>query len=212
MQTQDSKASAFSRLLFVMRPWYAREPDEVDGLRLVTVADPVAVSRTWALQVLLDATDKSDSDRPAAPPWVQRYLPPLARFWGDGLKKIHKLTLNQSVLGWARDDPVGLLAAARYLAARKQPQGNRDAERLVGLVVDDPAPKVVQTRQFFLDRLLKARPEALVEAVEILIRHTAEVVQVMTRYGYTDPQSIGGYLDRDLPDKPERIASGKVVR
>ena len=22
----------------------------------------------------------------------------------------------------------------------------------------------------------------------------------MTRYGYTDPESIGGYIDRDLPN------------
>ena len=40
---------------------------------------------------------------------------------------------------------------------------------------------------FFLDRLLKARPEALVEAVQILIDHPEDVVKVMTRYGYTDP-------------------------
>jgi hypothetical protein len=212
MQTQDSKASAFSRLLFAMHPWYAREPVQVDGLRLVTVADPVAVSRAWALQALLDATDKSRPDPPAAPQWVQRYAPPLGRFWGDGLKKIHRLTLNQSILKWARDDPQGLLDAARYLAARKQAEGDPGAQRLVRLMVDDPTPKVVQTRQFFLDRLLKGRPEALVEAVEILIRHTDEVVKVMTRYGYSDLQAVGGFLDRDLPDKPETIAAGKSVR
>lgn len=44
LQTQDSKASAFSRLLFAMRPWYAREPAQLGGIRLATVADPVAVS------------------------------------------------------------------------------------------------------------------------------------------------------------------------
>ena len=44
LQTQDSKATAFSRLLFAMRPWYVREPAQVDGLRLATVADPVAVA------------------------------------------------------------------------------------------------------------------------------------------------------------------------
>ena len=138
MQTQDSKASAFSRLLFAMRPWYAREPVQVDGLRLVTVADPVAVSRAWALQVLLDATDKSRPDPPAAPQWVQKYVPPLGRFWGDGLKKIHRLTLNQAILDWARSDPQGLLDAARHLAARKKAEGNPHAQRLVGLIIDDP--------------------------------------------------------------------------
>jgi hypothetical protein len=143
---------------------------------------------------------------------VQRYAPPLGRFWGDGLKRIHRLTLNQSILRWARDDPKGLLAAAQFLAARKQPEPDPGARRLVGLLVDDPTPKVVQTRQYFLDRLLKGRPEALVEAVEILIRHTGDVVKVMTRYGYTDPQAVGGFLDRDLPDKPETIAAGKTAR
>ena len=178
----------------------------------MTVADPVAVSRAWALQAMLDATDKSGPDPPAAPQWVQEYVPPLARFWGDGLKKIHRLTLNQAILDWARSDPQALLDAARYLAAHKKAEGNPHAQRLVGLIIDDPDRKIVQTRQFFLDRLLKGRPEALVEAVEILIRHTDEVVKVMTRYGYTDPQAIGGFLDRDLPDKPETIAAGKERR
>ncbi len=68
LQTQDSKATAFSRLLFVMRPWYAREPAQVDGLRLATVADPVAVSRAWGLEILLDAADHSPPDPPSAPP------------------------------------------------------------------------------------------------------------------------------------------------
>ena len=47
--------------------------------------------------------------------------------------------------------------------------------------------------------MLAARPEALVEAVQILNAHRDEVVKIMTRYGYTDPLAIGGYLDRDLP-------------
>jgi hypothetical protein len=198
MQTQDSKASAFSRLLFAMRPWYARQPAQVDGLRLVTVADPAAVSRAWALQVLLDATDRSRPDPPAAPEWVRTYAPILDRFWGDGLKKIHRLTLNQGILDWARSDPHGFLEASRFLAAHKGPGDDPDARRLVGLITDDPSPQTVKTRTFVLDRLLKARPEGLVEAARILIQHTDEVVKVMTRYGYTDPRTIGGFLDRDL--------------
>ena len=34
--------------------------------------------------------------------------------------------------------------------------------------------------------------------MQILLAHPDEVVQVMKRYGYTDPEWIGGYLDRDL--------------
>ena len=53
--TQDSKATAFTRLLFAMKPWYQSCPAQLDGLRIATVADPVAVSRAWALELLLDA-------------------------------------------------------------------------------------------------------------------------------------------------------------
>ena len=51
----------------------------------------------------------------------------------------------------------------------------------------------------FSERLLSARPEALVEAVEILIARPDAVRTVLTRFPYTDPESIGGYLDRGLP-------------
>jgi hypothetical protein len=44
------------------------------------------------------------------------------------------------------------------------------------------------------------RPEALVEAIGMLNAHRDDVVRVMTRYGYIDPRTIGGYLDRDLPN------------
>src|SRR5262249_326846 len=35
--TQDSKAYAFTRLLFAMRPWYASEPRQLNGARIATV-------------------------------------------------------------------------------------------------------------------------------------------------------------------------------
>jgi hypothetical protein len=129
---------------------------------------------------------------------VRTYAPILDRFWGDGLKKIHRLTLNQGILDWAQSDPRGFLEASRFLAAHKGPGDDPGARRLVGLITDDPSPQTIKTRTFFLDRLLKARPEGLVEAARILIQHTDEVVKVMTRYGYTDPRTIGGFLDRDL--------------
>ena len=82
--TQDSKASAFTRLLFAMRPWYASEPRQLDGARVASVADPVAVSRAWALRILLDAADRSKPDPPAAPAWVHRYAPWLAASGATG--------------------------------------------------------------------------------------------------------------------------------
>ncbi len=72
---QDSKATAFTRPLFGMKPWYASEPRQLDGARVASVCDPVAVSRAWALFVLLDAPDRTPPDPPAAPAWVRRVAP-----------------------------------------------------------------------------------------------------------------------------------------
>lgn len=66
------------------------------------------------------------------------------------------------------------------------------------LVTLQPNPRAVETRRFLLDRLLVARPKALVEAARMLIKDQAAIVHVLTRYGYTDPRTIGGYVDRDL--------------
>jgi hypothetical protein len=201
LQTQDSKASAFSRLLFAMRPWYALEPRQLDGVRVATVADPIAVSRAWALELLLDAPDRSRTPPPAAPAWVRTFAPIMVRFWGDGLKRAHHLEVNQEMLDWARNDPDGLIQAAGVLANRKALKDSPSALKLVELMTADPIPETLAYRRFLLDRLLKARPKAIEEAVRILIDHPREVTQVLLRYGYTDPRSIGGFLDRDLPSE-----------
>ena len=52
---------------------------------------------------------------------------------------------------------------------------------------------------YLMDQLLSRRPQALVEAVQILNSRRDDVVKVMTRPGYTDHALIDGYLDRDLP-------------
>jgi hypothetical protein len=207
---QDSKATAFTRLLFGMRPWYASEPRQLDGARVATVADPVAVSRAWALFVLLDSADRSRPDPPAAPGWVRRHAPWLRRLWGDGLLadydadgrllkiKVHRLGVNEAVLAWSRSDPEGMLAAARNLAAKRPAEGHQGASQLYALMTDED-PNRPQIRHELLRQLFAARPEALVEAVQILNAHRDEVVRIMTRYGYTDPNRLGGYLDRDLP-------------
>jgi 4-amino-4-deoxy-L-arabinose transferase-like glycosyltransferase len=197
--TQDSKASAFTRLLFAMRPWLASEPRQLDGARVATVADPVAVSRAWALQLLLDAADHGKPEPPPAPRWVHEYAPWLGRFWGEGLEKVKPLALNQAILAWSRQDPDGLLSAARHLA--KGDDDERNAQRLATLV-GDADPKTMRARQVRI--LLTSRPAALLEAVQILAAHRDEVVRVMSQYGYIDPKRIGGYLDRDLARAPDR--------
>ncbi|WP_165249999.1 ArnT family glycosyltransferase [Paludisphaera soli] len=196
--TQDSKATAFTRLLFVMKPWYASEPSQLGGLRVVTVADPVAVSRAWALSLLVDDADRLPADPAASPAWVRSHAPILQRFWGDGLQKDNRLGFNAELVAWARDEPETLKAAAARIAGKETIQGDADAERLSRLLVPTVEGRAQIVRKELLDQLLRARPEGLTEAVAILIDHPDAVLGALTRYGYTDPASIGGYLDRDM--------------
>ena len=190
-----------------MRPWYSRDPVQLDGARVATVNDPVAVSRAWGLFVMLEAPDLSRRDGPAAPAWVTRYLPWLGRLWGDGLIKAPLLAINRDMLDWAHSDPEGLLAAARHLAANRPLAENEKAQRMFTLITADRNPDARAMRETFLNQLLAARAEGLVEAARILIGHREEVVDVMSRYGYTDPNWLGGYLDRDLGESAQ--AGGK---
>ena len=178
---------------------------------MASVVNPVAASRAWALRTLLEVPDRSRPARSAAPDWVHRYVPWLGRLWGDGLLveydrqgnpvkvKIHRLAVNQAVLDWSRSDPQGLLAAARKIASGQSLEGDEKAKTLFDLMITESSPKGKPIRHYLTSELLRLRPQALVEAVEILNAHREEVVRVMTRYGYTDPSWIGGYLDRDLP-------------
>jgi len=191
--THDSKASADTRLLFAMRPWYARRPRQLDGLRVATVADPIAASRARALQLLCDAADTSTPEPPAAPSWIRRYLPPLSRLWGDGVTKSKKLGLNEAVFNRAKADPRGLRAAARALADGKSPPDPDLAAWLRGQLARYDRPGAS-----FADLLMGSRPEALPEAVEMLIRRPEAIRAVLRRYAYTDPESVGGYLDESL--------------
>ncbi len=195
--TQDSKATALTRLMFAMRPWYASEPRQLGGARVASVIDPIAVSRAWALQVLLDSSGER-TEEPMAPQWVRRHVPWAGRFWGEGLTRVPPLAVCGEVLEWSRSDPEGLLAAGRHIAAQAPLEGNGPAQRLMRLMTADPNPKSL--RPLYLTALMRARPEALVEAIQMLNARSGDVERVLLRYGYTDPGSIGGYLDRGLSD------------
>jgi hypothetical protein len=196
--TQDSKATAFTRLLFAMRPWYASEPSQLGGLRVATVAEPTAVARAWALSLLTDGPGVPRSDEPRAPEWVRDSLPILKRFWGEGLQLDAPLGLNRGVFEWARTDPEGLKAAARRIASMEGVAEDPAAVRLGRLLVPVVDGRADAMRRNLLDQLLGVRPEALDEAVAILIDRPDAVAAVLTRYGYTDPTTIGGFLDRDV--------------
>ncbi len=181
---------AFTRLLFVMRPWYSSQPRQLDGVQVAAVGDPVAVSRAYALKTLLDAADLSGPAPPAAPLWVRTRVPWLARLWGDGLTRPRRIALNQKILEWSRSDPAGLLAAARRIASKEPIEKGTDAQRLMELITDEATHKTMG--HYLMKQLLARRPQGLVEAVQILNSRRDEVVKVMTRSGYTDPQWIGG--------------------
>jgi hypothetical protein len=116
--THDSKALAFTRLLFAMRPWYALEPRQLDGLRVAMVAAPETVARAWALQLLAAKPDPDPPAPPEVPDWVRRHAPWLARFWGESLARVRPPQVNEATFAWARADPQGLRAAARTIAER----------------------------------------------------------------------------------------------
>ncbi len=125
--------------------------------------------------------------------------------------KPKKLTLNQTILDWSRSDPESLLAAAKWIAAGRPPaeDKNRTATLMDQIwMTADPNPQNLSFRKDLAEQLLGEHSQALVEAVQILNAHRDEVVKVMSRYNYTDPRSLGGYLDRDLAASPEHNASG----
>ena len=129
-----------------MRPWYASRAAQltVPGSPRWSIRWPSRAA--WALQMLLDAPDREPPEPPAAPEWVHRHVPWLARFWGDGLDKAKRLTLNQAILDWSRDDPEGLLAAARVLASRRPAPADQKAQRLLALLTTEANPKGLQVR------------------------------------------------------------------
>jgi hypothetical protein len=54
--SHSSKATAFTKLLFACKPWYA---SGVEGVRLFSVVDDRAVARAWALHTLAVQSDQS---------------------------------------------------------------------------------------------------------------------------------------------------------
>jgi 4-amino-4-deoxy-L-arabinose transferase-like glycosyltransferase len=191
--THDSKATPLTRLAFAMTPLYERRPRQLDGLRVVTVDSHETVKRAWALDLLTDPGPAPlVRDAPAAPGWVRSVVPPLARFWGDGVTRSKPLRINESVFDWAKSDPESLRDAARGLAPGGTP--SPDSDRLRALITHRGLPEWSNR----LAALLDADPKSFRDAVEILIAHPDAVRTVLTRYGYTDPSEIGGPLDRNL--------------
>ncbi len=199
--THDSKATAQTRLLFALSPWFAVEPPQLDGARVATVASPDDVACSVALQLLTYAPYSGPPRKPEAPDWVRRNAPWLGRFWGDGLDRSAPLSVYEPSFEWAKTDPGGFRTAARLILDRA-----RSSTNLLPDVSDHPDAQKLLTILSRYDRpnhsfaavLLRKHPQALTRAVEILIRRPDAVRTVLTRDPYTAPSWIGGPLDADL--------------
>jgi hypothetical protein len=112
--------------------------------------------------------------------------------------KVGRPNLHRTALDWARRDPEGLRSAARALAGRHGPPEGGASRLLAILKRHDPLDPPDAPASA---RLLRGRPQAIVEAVEILITRGEDVVTVLMHRGYTDERAIGGFLDRELPDR-----------
>ncbi len=196
MLAHDSKATALTRVAYVMTPIYELRPRQLDGIRLISVLSPPTVARTWALQLIADSpSDPTYRETPQAPAWARPH-PWLARFWGDGLLRMRPLGVNEPLFAWARSNPASLRLAAQRLAfppAGAEP--DLEAERLRFIITHSGTAD----RLTGLDTMLSANPQALIDAIEIVITRGGDVRKILTHAGYLDPSQIGGPLDRDLP-------------
>ena len=188
----DSKANAFSRLLFAMTPSYERRPRQLGGIRVAAVAEPGDFARALALQLL--ASDSTPPDRPRAPlpDWLRHAAPWLARFWGEGLARPPAPAAFEGVFAWAAADPEGLRGAARALAidASSVAPG---ARRLRNLLDRFGRPA---TGESFARALIDRAPDALLEAVDLMIDRPDDLRRVLTTPGYSDPTDVGEPLER----------------
>ena len=204
MLTHDSKATPRTRLMFAMGPFYDRRPAQLDGLRVVTVVSPEAVSRAWALDALTRGIGTAEVVRAPSRVRDSPWLRWLARFWGEGVTKGPPLAVDERIFAWARTDPEGLRAAARAIAAKGPIEPGSGAARLRAYLDRRVGERDEDRLDWRTMYVLRNRPEALVEAVEILIARPEAVRAVLLRGGYTDEGSIGGFLDQDVSARKAR--------
>jgi 4-amino-4-deoxy-L-arabinose transferase-like glycosyltransferase len=191
--THDSKADAYSRLLFAMEPAYERRPTQLGGLRVAAVSDPDDAALALALKQLAGAERAARPARAPLPGWIRSAAPWLARFWGEGLARPPRPAVNEAIFEWARADPEGLRRAARAVAERRDDEDG--AGRLMA-ILSEPRWSNPNAGPFYARLLRNRRPEAVAEAVEVLIGRPDDLRRVLTSPGYTDPSAIGGPLDR----------------
>jgi hypothetical protein len=168
--THSSKATPYTRLMYALRPrasWGHR------GVRLFSLYDPAAVSRAWALWILLDASDHS---KPVPVPHADTAMIALA---GRNYRAFYAAAVRVCEDGidraLASNEDADTMSVIRRLAAR------RDS----------------------VESLLARRKAALVEAAEIINRVAEQrpdlIRRVIEYEGYVPSDDLGEYLDQDLP-------------
>ena len=178
LQTQDSKATAFSRLLFAMKPWYAREPRQLEWTQGGDRRRPggglsCLGTRGLARRARPDDPRSAQGPPPGAEPGSPRLGPlsiPRGCLKPRGSSP-HTRALNRTPQpgGWSSWSPLIPIRRRSRSAGSFSIACSRHARRL-------------WSREFRFSSITP-RPWR----------------DVMTRYGYTDPAAIGGFLDRDLP-------------
>jgi len=196
--TQDSKSTDFTRLLFVMKPWYESRPPQLDGARVAAVIDGSATARAWFLFHLVPIHHLDPQGEPRVPVGGSEGASLLGRLWGEGLSPLPNPAVYEPIFEWAREDPDGLRAAAKRIARDKSPGDEPGARRLMAILTRKQNGMAESYLEALLRWHLRHEPEAMIEAVEIVIRHPDELRKVVTRCSYTDPDSIGGPLDEWL--------------
>ena len=166
------------------------------GGRILSLYDPKRVGVSLTLQVLLDVLPGQGVPRAPdrkAPAWTRGAFHFLARYWGDDESDTPRLGINETILEWAKSDPDSLRRAARALVTSPKPEATADplARRLLGQI-----RHLDGSNWSYSKTVLRGSLASIPEAVEILIKRPEELRRVLLRRGYTDVETIGGYLDR----------------
>ena len=83
----------------------------------------------------------------------------------------------------------------------------------MNLLTNEPNPTGL--RHYYTEELLHARPEALVEAIQMLNAHPDEIARVLLRYGYTEPEHdwrLSGSRPPQSFDRRKLIAASRFCR
>jgi hypothetical protein len=164
--SHSSKATAFTRLLYAVPPWYESGHD---GVRLFSVVDDEAAAVAWTLHALVVERDPKSAGGPV-----------LLR---EGIISMDPAELKHAMqrLTQLVDKSPSEVAAAMM----DWPVADQQlvAPWLVGGAIDAN-----------LASMLRLYPDAVQRAIDILATRKDDVRAILAYPGYMRPESFGGYL------------------